>query len=80
MFTKSIFDIEQWYFNFIQATGNVFDMKKLNCTFNENYFNVTNSECILKAEGGRNKLAGGHAQLIKAVDDVMVRKFKKKSI
>lgn len=47
-------------------------MKKLECTFNEKYFNQNDSECTMKVEDGRNKFASGHAELIKPVDDAVV--------
>lgn len=49
-------------------------MKKLECTFDEKYFNRNESDCSMKAEDGRNKFAGGHAELIKAIDDAVVSK------
>lgn len=46
----------------------------MNCTFSAKYFNQSDAQCVLKKEDGRNKLAGGHAELIKAIDDVVVSK------
>lgn len=46
----------------------------MNCTFNTKYFNESDAKCVLKTEDGRNKFASGHAELIKAIDDVVVSK------
>lgn len=51
---------------------NSFEVKKLNCTFNDEYFNLNETECYLKVEGGRNKYAGGRSELIKSLDDIVV--------
>lgn len=47
-------------------------MKKLECIFNEKYFNRNESECAMKVEDGRNKFAGGHGELERAIDDAVV--------
>lgn len=44
----------------------------MNCTFSAKYFNQNESGCGLRVEDGRNKFASGHAELIKAIDDVVV--------
>lgn len=54
---------------FEKAALNSFEMKKLECTFDEMYFIRNESECAMKVEDGRNKFAGGHSELIKAIDD-----------
>lgn len=47
-------------------------MKKLDCIFDEKYFNQNESECVMKVEDGRNKFAGGHGVLAKDIDDAVV--------
>lgn len=47
-------------------------MKKLDCIFNEKYFNQNESECTMKVEDGRNKFARGHGELVKSIDDAVV--------
>lgn len=47
-------------------------MKKLECIFNEKYFNRNESDCSMKVEDGRNKFAGGYTEVIKVIDDAEV--------
>lgn len=57
---------------YFQGALNSFEMKKLDCIFDEKYFNQNESECVMKVEDGRNKFAGGHGELATAIDDAVV--------
>lgn len=61
--------IIRYYF---QGALNSFEMKKLDCVFDEKYFNQNDSECVMKEEDGRNKFAGGHGELATAIDEDVV--------
>lgn len=51
-------------------------MKKLDCIFDEKYFNQNDAECVMKVEDGRNKFAGGHGELAKAIEEDVVSTVK----
>lgn len=50
---------------------NSFELKKLECGFDADYF-TENHECVLKVVDGRNKFISGHSELTKALDELEV--------